>query len=487
LPNLNPKISESSIRRTILIVLLYLILPIQALSPVKDLDIWWHLRTGEWIVANLAVPYQDYFSTYGNGKPWIAYSWLFEVCVYAVHTRFGLTGLVYFTVVMAILITFVVHQLVRLARLPLVMEVALSGLALTAMSPLMSPRPWLFTILFFSIELILISRAREEGKDQLLRFMPLIFIFWANLHIQFVYGLIVLGLLLVESALAAGFGRYKLPSAGKRLSPRLVMSVATASVLATLVSPYHVFIFNPIWEYVSQTGAFQNISELHPMFFRSPGDWIVLSLTLAAVFALGWQRKWSLFPSLLLILGVFLGFRAKRDAWFIVLTAIGIIGHHLRLHWPGKPYAFTTGQISTVAVLVASALLFFSIHRQINERNLQSIVAKEFPVDAVAYVTRNRLRGPIFNTLDWGGFLIWGLRELPVTIDGRTNLHGDQRLQALFDVWLGRPGWDSNPEFRSANIIIADHGRPLTWLLRSDSRYTIAYEDRTALVFTSAR
>jgi len=108
-------------------------------------------------------------------------------------------------------------------------------------------------------------------------------------------------------------------------------------------------------------------------------------------------------------------------------------------------------------------------------------------VDAVAYVTRNRLRGPIFNTLDWGGFLIWGLRELPVTIDGRTNLHGDQRLQALFDVWLGRPGWDSNPEFRSANIIIADHGRPLTWLLRSDSRYTIAYEDRTALVFTSAR
>lgn len=453
---------------------------------MTDFDIWWHLRTGEWIVVNLAVPYQDYFSTYGIGKPWIAYSWLFEVCVYTVYTRFGLTGLVYFTVAIALLITFVVHQLIRLARLPVVMEVALSGLALAAMSPLMSPRPWLFTILFFSIELILIARAREEGKDQLLWLMPLIFIFWANLHIQFIYGLTVLGLLLVEAAFAAGFGRYKLPSLGTRLSPRLVMSVTTASVLATLVSPYHVFIFNPIGEYIGQTGAFQNISELHPMLFRSPGDWIVLSLTLAAVFALGWQRNWSVFPSLLLILGVFLGFRARRDAWFIVLTAIGIIGHHLRLRWPSNSYTFSKGQIATVTVLVASSLLFFTLYRQINERNLQSIVAKTFPVDAVAYVARNRLRGPIFNTLDWGGFLIWRLPELPVTIDGRTNLHGDQRVEALFDVWLGRPGWDSNPELRSANIIIADHSRPLTWLLRSDSRYRLAYEDRTALVFTSA-
>ena len=454
---------------------------------MKDLDIWWHLRTGEWIVANLAVPYQDYFSIYGKGKPWIAYSWLFEVCAYAVHARFGLTGLVYFSVAMAIAITFVVHQLVRLARLPFVMEVALSGLALAAMSPLMSPRPWLFTILFFSTELILISRAREEGKGRLLCFLPLIFVFWVNLHIQFIYGLAVLGLLLVEAVLAKGFGRHKLPSTGTQLSPNLVSLVVAGSSLATLVSPYHVFIFRPIWEYIGQTGAFQNISELHPMLFRSPGDWIVLLLALGAVFALGWQRKWSLFPSLLLLLGVFLGFRARRDAWFLVLVAIWIMGHHLKARWPGRSLAFTKAQMFSVAVLVASALLFLSIDRQMNERNLQSVVSREFPVDAVAYVKRNKLIGPIFNTLDWGGFLIWSLPQLPVTIDGRTNLHGDQRLEALFDVWQGRPGWDANPELRNANIVIAGHGWPLTQLLRTDSGYRIAYEDRTALIFTRVR
>src|ERR1700722_13017539 len=44
---------------------------------IVDPDIWWHLRTGDWIVAHHSVPFTDPFSSYGMGKPWAAYSWLF--------------------------------------------------------------------------------------------------------------------------------------------------------------------------------------------------------------------------------------------------------------------------------------------------------------------------------------------------------------------------------------------------------------------------
>ena len=91
---------------------------------------------------------------------------------------------------MAMLIALSVHQLVRLARLPIAAEMILTAAALAAMKPLMSPRPWLFTVLFFSMALlILVTRAREEGNTRALWFLPLIFAFWANLHIQFIYGL----------------------------------------------------------------------------------------------------------------------------------------------------------------------------------------------------------------------------------------------------------------------------------------------------------
>src|SRR4029077_2838853 len=157
--------SELVGRRVVLLALLYLIPSFQAMLPIDDTDIWWRLRTGQWIVENHAVPVKDFISPYTTGRPWIEYSWSFEALVYALHARWGLVGLVYFIVAMALIIAFVAHQLVRRAALPFPFEVALVGLALAAMKPLMTPRPWLFTIVFFSVELTIIAQARQSEKS----------------------------------------------------------------------------------------------------------------------------------------------------------------------------------------------------------------------------------------------------------------------------------------------------------------------------------
>src|SRR4029077_16073627 len=86
------KKNEPAVRRSALLALLYLILSFQAMLPIEDPDIWWHLRAGQWIVDNRAVPARDFLSS--MEKPWIAYSWSFEALVYALHARFGLSGLV---------------------------------------------------------------------------------------------------------------------------------------------------------------------------------------------------------------------------------------------------------------------------------------------------------------------------------------------------------------------------------------------------------
>ncbi len=46
------KTSEPSIRVALLMVLLYLILPVQALLPIDDPDVWWRFQVGEWIMQN---------------------------------------------------------------------------------------------------------------------------------------------------------------------------------------------------------------------------------------------------------------------------------------------------------------------------------------------------------------------------------------------------------------------------------------------------
>ena len=46
---------------------------------VLDLDIWWHLKVGDWIVEHVAVPHTGILSRTAAGRPWVAYSWGYEV------------------------------------------------------------------------------------------------------------------------------------------------------------------------------------------------------------------------------------------------------------------------------------------------------------------------------------------------------------------------------------------------------------------------
>ena len=64
-------------------------------------------------------------------------------------------------------------------------------------------------MMLFCVTLTLVLEAHRTGRVQLLYWLPLIFLLWANLHIQFIYGLFVVGLLLavnLAQRLAARLG-----------------------------------------------------------------------------------------------------------------------------------------------------------------------------------------------------------------------------------------------------------------------------------------
>lgn len=475
-----------SVRLLILLTLLYLILPAQALLPIDDPDIWWRFRLGEWIVQHHAVPFVDYYSAYDAGKPWIEYSWLFALLMYWLHAHFGLVAITYFIVAMAIAISAVVYQLMRKSGLPVFAEVAFAGFALASMKSLMTPRPWLVTILFFAIELLIIERSRRLGRDWLLWWLPLLFVIWANFHIQFVYGLAVIFVLALEVPLTALFKKWGWSIDGLR-PPRGIFLIAAACAGATLITPYHVLLYSQILDYIGgQTGIFQNIVELHPMFFRSPGDWLVLFLALSGAFALGWRRKWLPYPTLIFIMAAFWAFRARRDVWALVLVSVYVIAETARAFCSVSERELTWRLTVSAAVAVIAILLGLGSLRDITETHLQAVVKSIYPVKAVAYVRQHRLPGPLFNDYDWGGFLLWSLPELPVVMDGRVNLYGDEKFERSLNTWSGGKGWETDPDLLRSKLIIAKSDRQLTNLLRASAKYRVAYEDQVAVVFVAA-
>ena len=478
--------SEKTLRRLVIVVLLYCIPVSQAMVPLGDPDIWWHFRTGQWIFSHGEVPRTDPFSAYGMGKPWVAYSWLFEILVYALFTKLGLIGILVFTVSMSVLIALVLHGALRRSGLPFIAEFFFVAVALGAMSSLFSPRPWLFSILFFTVELFILFLVRRTARFAPLLALPPLFVLWANLHIQFVYGLAVLGLFLIEALLSQLPSLSLCPRHRPNISFGRVSLLLLACLAATLITPYHFRLYTPILEYIGETGAFQVVMELLPLSFRALTDWLVIGLTIVAAFALGWQRAWLPFPTLLLLMGTFLAFRARRDVWVLVLAALFIISEFGRFVSSEPSFAFTKLRTICAIATLTIAMYLIGLHRQISEQQLESVVERLYPVAAVKFINEKSYSGPLYNHFNWGGYLIWALPRLHVSMDGRTNLHGDQRILRSVNTWSGVKGWESDAELMKARLVIGGANLALTSLMRTDPRFKLVYEDAIAVVFVSS-
>jgi hypothetical protein len=447
-----------------------------------DEDLWWHMSTGAWILKHRTVPTHDVFAAYTAGKPWIAYTWLFDVISSKIYSAGGLHGIL--TLTMSLTIGFIAALVFLLARYATMLRaVSLTFIVVLATIPLISPRPWLFTCIFFVLELHFLLRARDRSEPGwLLPVVPLIAL-WANLHIQFVYGLAVIGLFAVERPLARTL---KWDPASAKLRARWFWILLTASILGTLINPYGWRLYAVVAEYATQSAPLQVVQEMQAMQFREISDWAVLFLASAALFALGYARRKCTLMLSLMAVALWFGFHTARDVWFLaVVSALAIACpseqpkvalSNLRLMQ--LAIALPPAMALAIAVLDSSGASL---------KQLQEAAAKRFPVKAAEYIESHALKAPLYNPYGWGGYLIWRLPAMPVSIDGRADLQGDARVARFAATWTGRGSWAADPELMRANTIILESDCGLASILRSDQRFRLLYDDGLASVFQPVR
>ncbi|MCZ7669684.1 MAG: hypothetical protein M5U34_22160 [Chloroflexi bacterium] len=64
-----------------------------AVRETLDPDMWWHLRTGEYILQ-AGIPRQDVFSFTVPEHEWITHEWLSQVVMWGIYQVGGLPGLI---------------------------------------------------------------------------------------------------------------------------------------------------------------------------------------------------------------------------------------------------------------------------------------------------------------------------------------------------------------------------------------------------------
>src|SRR5262249_28222420 len=194
-----PVARDNSLVRPIVWTAVYALAAVTALQPISEFDTWWHLRTGQWMVEHGTIPATDPFTGYGLGKPWVAYSWLFELLVYGLDQALGLRGIVLYRVVLALAVAASIHRLVARPGAGFALSAALGAVATVALTPLpVSERPGLFPILFAALTLDAVLSLRQGTATRTVWLLPLCYALWANVHIQFIHGLFILALACVS-------------------------------------------------------------------------------------------------------------------------------------------------------------------------------------------------------------------------------------------------------------------------------------------------
>jgi hypothetical protein len=440
-----------------------------------DTDTWWHLRAGKTIIEQGRVLDEDPFSLTRQGAAWHYPGWLAQVVLFGVFSQAGLPALNLLT---ALIVTAAFACVWASLEGGPLLKAAIVLLAAATSAVYWSARPHLFTLLL-TAAIVWIVQAARKGRPRRIYLAIPVMALWTNLHGGFIAGFVLLGIAVVEAVLTPD-RRVSDGNADSRgsLPVRPTLIALGGSLLAACLNPFGPEMLLYPFRTVS-IGVLQDyIQEWQSPNFHQNMVWpfLLMILLLLAAFAVG-PRRPTLGEVLSSAAFLFLGLWAGRN---IALFALAVSpGLAAQLNSWVSARGFSTGagrqlrprvaqvfNIVLVALVVAAAGIKarLPLDAQFNEQS----VARVLPVEAAQYLRRERLPGPLFNSYNWGGYVLWELYpQYRSFVDGRTDLFDDDILTSYLEAWRGKPEW--RDVFREWDIRIAflEPDAPLVVVLES--------------------
>jgi len=441
---------------------------LSSVTSLSGADIWWHLRSGLWILQNQALPHSGIYSQ-SLGSPWIAVSWAYDLVLAIAFQLLGLALIPGMLMCFRVALAVIVFLLARGLRGRFWMAVGISAIAQYILA-VFSPTPLYCSILLFGLELLLLFGAHEANDDRVLFWLAPLFWVWANLSPEFVYGVAAL-LLFVLARMIERRGK---------LSGKMLASVVI-SIVVTFVTPYLHGAWRSFFHTVT-SAANEHFPDHLAMRFHQPQDYLLLLLTMAAFLALGLRRSRDLFQILLLAGCASLSFYSQRDIWLVALASIAVIAESVRTTTADKP-TFPSQWKWVVAGSTAFVLIVaFSVIVPHQKHALLAKTAATYPVAAADYIREHSLPQPLFNSYEWGGFLMWYQPEIPVAIDGRTDLYSDDAYVTYSKVMNADLPYTSYPAFAQARTILLPRHSIIAEALSAVPAFKVIYQDEISTV-----
>jgi hypothetical protein len=447
-----------------------------------DPDFWWHIKSGEAILATHHWPTTDPYSFTVVGQRWMAYEWLGDVLFAAVKRAGGLRGLEFLLIVLSAAIMVTLYALAaiksRNSKASFITVVAL----LVLVVPVLSMRPQMFGYLFLILTLLALERFRQ-GKRGALWFLPALFLLWINTHGSWVLGI---GTMLVYWA--SGLKEFHIGGIHtRRWTPaeRLRLSLLFLLCLAVLpITPYGTRLAAfPFQVAGSYPISHAHVNEWQPMPFNLAGGKVFLVLALG-LFALqiAFEFTYLLEEWALLFFGTFMAFLHIRFILAFVPFYAPVLAMALARWVPGYERKKDLHLVNAIFMLAMVAIIARDFPSQ---SKIEQSIASHYPVEAVEYLNLHSIPEPIFNSYGFGGYLIWARGpEHKVFIDGRTEPYEERGVYSDYlQATLLEPGALDVLHKYGIRACLLEHDEPLANVLVALPEWQRVYVDQNAAIF----
>ena len=408
-------------------------------SFIMGSDLFWHLAAGRDIWQRGSVPHSDPFSHTFGGREWLNHEWLWDI-IYWRFYEIGPDAVAWFNIGVLV----VIFSLGYLLAYQTTGSIFASGVAvwLAAITShwFLDIRPHLVTLLITSI--VLVTRHHKWACWT----WPPLMILWTNLHAGFVFGIGLVGLMMLVRT-------FEQSRDARKLSIPWTLWIAVGLCLfAWLVNPFGWRLIAYPLEYLKGDTIYKQLIEWHPppfgldpTYFQGSFWWFVI-LAFIGLFCGG---KRHLYLIALSAVTFAMAWKSRRFIPLFVVTATPLVSltilairANFAERYPKLKTAWAGVGASLVALLVAT---YMWSHVKLGPSLLRHWAMGDlYPEEAVEYLKAiGPDNGPpkrILNYYNWGGYIMLHAPGAKVFIDGRANTLYDEAIYKDYQLFLaGRP------------------------------------------------
>jgi hypothetical protein len=403
-------------------------------TKLYDPDLWWHLAAGREMIQHKTLLRTEVFSHTLFGQPWINFEWLSQFLLVGVMNCAGITGLFIGKIALSLSVLFLLVFSMYLsgARGPFLL--LLSTVGFGVLRPRLQEKPELFTLNLLGLFVVLLLAGLKSKEASEKKWIPWVLgglmILWVNLHGGFLYGLALVGTMVLGL-------RFR---NGRKEDIVLLDRAFVVCLAATLVNPHGPFIGNVFLEHWFQFGAGTGLLEewVPPSLLQVPLYWMLFFATgIALVWNLLRKKTQVYFWIPPVVLFLLLSVQFYRSTALLAFVALPYLAASVPI---GKPrlYLWFIALLPLFAVRSTLATTW----------RPGAVYWRRFPVKACEFLQRTNIQGKLYNSYEFGGYIEWKLGPTTkVFSDGRylfyPLLEQENRLnQTLFSL-RSRNEWPS--------------------------------------------